>query len=152
MGVLGNYMGTSNKSKIGIVLLMSLGLTTILSGCQGLMPLPDKERYQFINKVKDDMDYASAGKVIRETYDNNDGVFNASYFVVRLEGDNSFEILSERAKKVSDDTCHTSPSPATGDQTYCSVGQVDIKVYRENSETDKVRLSISDSFSGRTSD
>lgn len=143
------------RARIGIILLISLGLTTTLSGCtpgKGFIPLPDKERYQFINKVKDDMDYASAGKVISKTYDNNDGVFNASYFVAHLEGDNSFEVLSERAKKVSDNSCHTSPAPAVGDQTYCSVGQVDIKVYRETTETDKVRLSISDPFSGRTGD
>lgn len=143
-------MVVNSKSKIGIVLLISLGLTTILSGCQGLMPLPDKERYQFINKVKDDMDYSSAGKASGGHYDNNDGVFNPSYFVVNIKGENSFDVLSERAKKLSHDKCYNSPRPAVGDQTWCVVGQVDIKVYRETSETDKILLSISDSFSGRT--
>lgn len=143
-------MVVNSKSKIGIVLLISLGLTTILSGCQGLMPLPDKERYQFINKVKDDMDYASAGKVIRKGYDNNDGVFNASYFSTDIEGSNTYDVLSTRLKELSNNKCYNSPAPATGDQTYCSIGHVEIKVYRESSEINKVRLVISDSLSGRS--
>lgn len=140
------------RARIGIILLLSLGLTTTLSGCQALSPLPDKERYQFINKVKDDMNYSSAGKVIRETYDNNDGVFNASYFSTDIQGIDSYDILSNRLKKLSNNKCYNSPAPATGDQTYCSVGQVEVKVYRENSETNKVRLVISDSLSGRVAD
>lgn len=140
------------KVKFGIVLLMSLSLTTVLSGCTpgtGLRPLPDKERYQFINKVKDDMDYASAGKVVEEHYTDTDGVFNASAFVVNIEGDDSFDVLSNRTKELSNGKCYNSPAPATGDQTYCSIGHVKITVYRETSESDKIQLVISDAYSGR---
>lgn len=137
------------RARIGIILLISLGLTTTLSGCQALSPLPDKERYQFINKVKDDMDYASAGKVIEEHYTKTDGVFNPSAFVVNIQGDNSFDILSERAKKLSNNNCFNSPAPTVGDQTYCSIGQVDITVYRKTSDTDKTLVGISDDLSGR---
>lgn len=143
-------MTVNSKSKIGIVLLMSLGLTTILSGCQGILPLPDKERYQFINKVKDDMDYASAGKIVEEHYTDTDGVFNASAFVVNIEGDDSFDVLSNRIKKMSNDNCFNSPAPAIGDQTYCSIGHVKITVYRETSESDKIQLVISDPSNGRS--
>lgn len=125
-------------------------MTTILSGCQALSPLPDRERYQFINKVKDDIDYASAGKVIEEHYTKTDGVFNPSAFVVNIQGDNSFDILSERAKKLSNNNCFNSPAPTVGDQTYCSIGHVEITVYRKNEKTDKTQLVISDPSNGRS--
>jgi hypothetical protein len=147
-------VGVSNKFKMGITLIVALSAVAILSGCtpgKGLTPLPDKERYQFIDEVKDDLDYKSSGKVISEQYDNNDGVFNPSSFVVELQGADSFEILSKRAKNLSHNKCYSSPSPATGEQTWCKVGQVSIKVFRENVKTDKVLLSIADSLSGRNS-
>lgn len=127
----------------------------MLSGCtpgKGLTPLPDKERYQFINAVKDDLDYKSSGKVISEHYDNNDGVFNPSFFVVKLEGAGSFDKLSQKAKELSNNKCHSSPRPTTGEQTWCTIGQVDVTVFRENAQTNRVRLSISDSLSGRMSE
>lgn len=148
-------MGVRNRYKTGIALVAALSIMAMLSGCtpgKGLTPLPDKERYQFINEVKDDLDYKSTGKVISERYDNNDGVFNPSFFVVELQGAKSFDKLSQKVKKLSNNKCHSSPRPATGEQTWCTIGQVSVKVFRENAQTDNVRLSISDSLSGRVSD
>lgn len=64
-------------------------------------PLPDEKRYQFINEIKDELDYASSGKVTKERYDNNNGVLAPSSFYAEIEGPETFGTLSRRLQGVA---------------------------------------------------
>lgn len=86
------------KKVIGIGLISVTALS--LSGC-GLIPLPDEERYSKVNAVKDQLDFESAGKVISEEY-SGDGVWSGSIYTAEIEGESSFEDLSNQLKLLSE--------------------------------------------------
>lgn len=55
-------------------------MALFLSGCQ-YAPLPKEQRYQFINEVKDAVDLPSAGEIVSESYDKNDGILSPSGYL-----------------------------------------------------------------------
>jgi hypothetical protein len=123
--------------------LAILGLTVILGGCTQLSSLPDEERYQYINQTKNKIDYASAGEVIDEGYDNGDGVFESSGFYAKVEGTDSFESLTNQVKMLPDVTCQT----FVDSQTRCRLDRVSIEINKNPSGiTD---LYLIDSSNGR---
>jgi len=141
-------VGVRNRYKNSIALVAALSIMAMLSGCtlgKGLTPLPDKERYHFINEVKDDLDYKSSGKVISERYDKGDGVFSPSFFKAEIIGEKSFTILSDKLKNRSDSKC----AYLGTNQTRCSLGQVDITIARKDASARKIIFEVTDIHSGR---
>ena len=136
-----------------VVVAITLGLIGVstLGGCGVLeqaKPLPDKERYQFINEVKDGLRYKEAGEVVSEQYDSADGVFAPSYFRAEVKGEDAFDFLTVRAEELATRQCDT----LTSTQTRCSSGQVDIRLTRDSSEDLFVTVEVIDGDSGRTPD
>jgi hypothetical protein len=137
--------------KVAVATAVGLGGVLVLSGCGVLeqaKPLPDKERYQFINEVKDGLRYTEAGEVVSEQYDSADGVFAPSYFRAEVKGEDAFDFLTARAEELATRQCDAlSPT-----KTKCSSGQVDIKLTRDSSEDLFVTVEVIDADSGRTPD
>jgi len=137
--------------KVAIATAVGLGGVLVLSGCGVLeqaKPLPDKERYQFINEVKDGLRYKEAGEIVSEQYDTADGVFAPSYFYAEVKSEDAFDLLTGKAEELATRQCDAlSPT-----QTRCSSGQVNIQITRETTEDLSVILEIVDAYSGRTPD
>jgi len=130
------------------VLALCVALVT-LSGCsqlKQLSPLPDEQRYHFINEVRGDLDYASSGDVVTKRYDYGDGVFSPSFFFAEIEGVSTFDELTERLKSLDNAECSTFAVI----QTACSVGQVDVTINHDDENDTSVVLKITDIHSGRT--
>jgi len=123
---------------------MGLGGMLVLSGCTQLSSLPDEERYQYINQVKEDLNYSETGEVISERYDNGDGVFSPSFFYSELEGDTSFNLLTQKLQTLSNVNCET----LVTEQTRCSVERIEVKITKIDVKT--TALQITDSSDGRT--
>jgi hypothetical protein len=77
-------LSQSRRNKSVVTLAIGIGGLFLFNGCAGLSPLPDEERYQFINQVKDGLDYASAGEVIEERYDNGMEYFLLHHSMLKL--------------------------------------------------------------------
>jgi hypothetical protein len=138
--------------KIFAVVVLGLVGAFTLSGCwmsnviEQSQPLPDEERYQFINEAKDGLRYKEAGEVVSEQYDTADGVFAPSYFYAEVKGEDAFDLLTARARELATRQCDAlSPT-----QTRCSSGQVDIRLTRESTEDLFVTVEVIDGDSGRT--
>jgi len=124
-------------------ILAILGLTVSLGGCTQLSSLPDEERYQYINQAKSKIDYASAGEVTDEGYDNGDGVFESSGFYAKIEGTDAFESLTNQVKMLPDITCQT----LVDSQTRCKLDRISIEINKKPSGT--TDLYLIDSSNGR---
>lgn len=137
--------------KVVVAIIVGLIGVSTLGGCGVLeqaKPLPDKERYQFINEVKDGLRYKEAGEVVSEQYDTADGVFAPSYFYAEVKSEDAFDFLTARAEELATRQCDAlSPT-----KTKCSSGQVDIKLTRDSSEDLFVTVEVIDAYSGRTPD
>lgn len=130
-------------SKIkGAIAIAAVAL--FLSGCQ-YAPLPKEERYQFINEVKDAVDLSSAGEIVSESYDRNEGVLSASGYKAEAKGQGIYETVNKRIQAIPGiKDCRDNP-----DQLTCRYGQVDITLSKYPAE-EKVYFMIVDSSSGRT--
>ena len=137
--------------KVVVAIIVGLIGVSTLGGCGVLeqaKPLPDKERYQFINEVKDGLHYTEAGEVVSEQYDTADGVFAPSCFYAEVKGEDAFDLLTGKTEELATRQCDAlSPT-----QTKCSSGQVDIKLTRDSSEDLFVTVEVIDAYSGRTPD
>jgi hypothetical protein len=146
-------MGKSKATKlIRTVTVIGMGLGEILlfSSCvflpSGVNTLPNEERYQYINQVKNNLNYESSGKVITKEYDNTQGIVSPSYFYAEIKGKQTFTILSDRLQTLPNVKCNL----ISDEQSKCSIGQVDITITKVEITEDVVSLQILDSFSGRT--
>lgn len=139
-------MVTKVQKKILSFFIVLVG-AGVLSGCAQLRALPDEERYQFINQVKDDLDYSSAGNIVSERYDEGDGVFSPSFFLANVEGPGAFSILQQRVQSLPGAECQL----VRDTQTRCQVGQIDVSIYRNESKMNMVTLNITDAYNGRDS-
>jgi hypothetical protein len=134
------------KRKVLAVIAMSLSGLFLLSACNsGLLPLPDKKRYQYINEVKDDLGYDTIDGVVDDRYDTGDGVFSPSFFRAELESPEAFDTLTKRVQTLSDVKC-AALSPT---QTRCDIEQVEVQITKNDSGNDSVTLEITDVFNGR---
>jgi hypothetical protein len=114
-----------------------------LSGCiKGLTPLPDAERYQYVNQVKEDLDYKAAGEVIKENYDNSDGVFGVSYFEATVKGPEAFDTLRAKLQLLATKPCNPILETSIG----CYVGQVDVALFGNR---EQANFRITDANNGR---
>jgi hypothetical protein len=114
----------------------------------GLYALPDEERYQFINVIKDGLDYESSGKVLEAGYDTGDGVFATSYFYAEIEGDETFAVLTERLQAIPGVEC----TALLDYQTSCHVGQAHTAIVKDDTKPGNIiKLNISDTSGGRHS-
>jgi len=134
--------------KVAIATAVGLGGVLVLSGCAQLTSLPDEERYQYINQVKDDLGYADTGKVVREQYDTGDGVFSPSFFYTEIEGPTTFDRLTETSQELATQQCNL----LVDIQTRCDVGQVSILISRDSLEDTSITLKITDASNGRNQD
>lgn len=116
-----------------------------LSGCGQYKALPTEERYQFINQVKDNLNYATAGEVISEELDKGDGVFSPSIFRTELKGKSTYKELNSRIKALPE----VKDCRETKEQIRCKLGQVDIYLNQEENSASSVVLKLTDVFSGR---
>lgn len=125
--------------------ILGIGLISIsalsLSGC-GLIPLPDEERYSKVNAVKSQLDFESAGKVISEEY-SGDGVWSGSTYTAEIEGESSFENLSDQLKNI--DT-YKEECVFSEDKVQCIFINPSVELLKEDT---KAILNIKDSFGGR---
>ena len=120
-------------------------MALFLSGCGQLKALPDEQRYQFINQVKNELDLASAAEIASESYDNGDGVFSPSVYQAELKGDTAYLKLKERIVNLSEvKDCITDEI-----QTTCRRGQADIFLGKSRESSGKVFLKITDKYNGR---
>lgn len=133
----------SRKLLLFISSLILLSLT--VTACS----LPPWERYQYINSVKDQLDYESLGTVVEEGYDDGDGVFSPSYFEVKISGDRTvFDLLKYQLLDVKNIECND----AGTNTMRCKVGQVRTDlVYQDYKSSFYTVLRITDSSSGRDS-
>jgi hypothetical protein len=127
-----------------MVLALTLSGMTLLSGCGGgFTALPDEERYQYVNEIKDAVDLGTVGEVTLGGYDTGDGVFSPSHYTVRIEGDTtSFTTLKERVADLPGVECRDA-----GNQISCHLGQADIVVTKITEKA--VVISITDVYGGR---
>jgi len=130
---------------VASAIIIGLGGMLVLSGCTQLSSLPNEERYQYINQVKDELDYAATGQIIKEQYDSGDGVFSPSFFYVEVEGPATFDRLTETSKELATRQCNL----LADIQTKCDVGQVSILISRDSIEDTSITLKITDASNGR---
>lgn len=126
-----------------------IGTATIVSGCsyiKDITPLPDGQRYKYINEVVEAVDLDTAGTIVGGGYDNGDGVFDPSLYRVDIEGEATYDLLNTRLKAIPDIKCQDSAKKV---QTSCILGQVDITLIRDTTETQEVQFQLTDVFSGR---
>jgi hypothetical protein len=138
-----------NAKRTLMILALALSGMTLLSGCgSGLTALPDEERYQYINEVKDIADPESAGKITTGGYDTGDGVFSPSSYRVTIEGKDTYNILKERLKEAPENGCQEA-----ADTTYisCKIKQADIKITRKTIDATETKFEIVDTMGGRNS-
>ena len=141
-------MKHKNKALVSFLSLIMGGIL-LLSGCS-LLPLPDHLRYKRINDVVEQVDYKSIGTILVERYDNGDGVFSPSFFLVEINGElEEYELLESELLKVKNIDCYNI------DEGYadCEVGQVQIqaRLIDEEGKT-YINLVITDVYGGRESD
>lgn len=139
------------KQNKGTVAAFCFGLfmviiTPIFAAVQHLSPLPTEQRYQFINQVKDGVDLPSAGEIVKQSYDRNEGVLSPSSFRAEVAGEKTFEILKNRIIQ----TPGVRNCIEVKTQLTCRNGQVDIFLASYSTEP-KVEFILTDSSSGRTS-
>lgn len=93
------------KRKImGVSLIALIGVTS-LTGCnviKDLKPLPDEQRYHYIDRVLSDIDYQNIGEVTFEEKDNGDGVFAPSYKRIGIKGSDVFEKIAKKLASQDD--------------------------------------------------
>jgi hypothetical protein len=135
----------SRQKRIVSAIAVGLGGLFLLSGCGQYAPLPDEERYQYINQVKDDLDYEDSGKVLKSEYDKGDGVFSPSVFYAEIQGSETYSTLSNELQNLPEVKCDA----ASAEQTRCSIGQADVTITKLDGLDNIVALRILDSFSGR---
>jgi len=119
----------------------------LLSGCvpKEFQPLPTKERYQYINAVKDALDLETAGTIIKQGYDKNGGVIEPSYYFAILEGADTYTLLKARLEGIPNITnCSSSER-----QIKCRLDNAEVLLQNELSGSPNTKLKINDPYSGR---
>jgi hypothetical protein len=131
-----------------ITMVLALVLTgiTLLSGCgSGIITLPDGERYQYVNEVKNAVELETSGEIVEGYYDNGDGVFSPSTYRAVVKGENSFDTLVTRVEELPGTDCRD----AQPIQLKCTFNHVSISVTRESENSNVVRFSVIDTYNGR---
>ena len=117
----------------------------LLTGCGKFFPLPDRERYQFINQALEAIDYKTAGEITLERKDKGDGLVSPSFYAVLYEGQSAYPILVERMRSNSDIEC---PDYVSEIDTRCMLGTTNIEV-NWLEEENLTMLKVIDRYSGR---
>jgi hypothetical protein len=128
---------------VGVVGLISLAHLWLRDA--GFISLPDEERYQYINSVKDRLDVESAGEVVDASYDSGDGVWVPSVFQAKVRSPDAFAVLSERVQKLPGVNC----SRVKLAYVKCNLRQVDITIIESVDSVDAVLVYITDTSNGR---
>jgi hypothetical protein len=140
---------SSKVRRVVATLTIGVGGILLLSSCifvpPGMKALPKEERYQYINQVKDDLDYKTSGKILSEQYDKNEGLISPSYFYAELEGEETFTILSDRVQALPEIKC----TYLGEDQARCRVNLVDITITKSPESENLVSFELLDSYSGK---
>jgi hypothetical protein len=124
------------------VTIFAIGVGVLsLSSCA----LSDEERYQYVNQVKEDLDYKSTGEVIEERYDKNDGIVSPSYFYAELKGRETFNILSDRLQNLPQANC----TYIGAEQTRCDVNGINVRITKAKESNELLDIKITDSSNGR---
>lgn len=135
------------KLAIKVLSMTAILVSTLsLSGCGGLLPLPDEERYHYIHEIKDELSIESAGKILEESYDTGDGAFSASFLRLSLEGSSAFSKLVEEARQIENSEC----VPRAEVHLACYIEGIELTIDK-NSEKDITVVQILDQQSGRRS-
>jgi hypothetical protein len=126
-----------------------LGISGILlfSSCSVItqfIPPSDEVRYKYVNQIKSDLDYSSAGEVVEESYDNGGGVVAPSVFHSTIKGSKAFDTLSSRVQALPYADCAVSTF-----QAKCKIKHVNIDITKADNAEDLVELRISDRSNGR---
>lgn len=137
----------TRESKRSLIIFLSIiGVLCLLAyPFRGFPGLPHEQRYKYIDEASELLDYHSAGEILLERYDRGDGAFSPSFRYVEIESSKAFDVLTARTKSLKNVTC----TALMEDQTRCYAVKVDIEVYRELSSPNKVKLIITDVYSGR---
>lgn len=122
----------------------SLLLATSLSGCMP-KPLPDEERYQYIDNVLKTIDYQTVGNIVEEEVDDGDGILSPSYKIIRYGNSGAFEELEKRLKS-SSDTCRGNREIG---QINCSYPRVNVDAFYSKKTNIESYIYITDGSSGR---
>lgn len=132
----------------GTLAMAVLGMT--LSGCAG--PLPDEQRYQFINHVKDAVDPASAGTITSGGYDDGDGVWASSYYSANIEGESVYETIRDRMTAIPNVRDCSEHEDLGETMTSCYLGEISFTVSKETQSKSTALFSVLDTSSGRNPD
>jgi hypothetical protein len=132
-----------------MVLALALSGITLLSGCgiTSLVPLPDEERYQYINEVVDIVEPTSSGEVIKNGKDAGDGVFSPSSRWLILAGIEPFDVLSERIQKIPNIDCQYLGK----EEIRCRYGRTDVSVTKNFPNEGETYFKVLDTSNGRDS-
>lgn len=121
--------------------------TLLLTGCiKNIVPLPEKESYQYIYQLEESLDLDSAGRVRTKTYDNGDGVFNIAYLTTTIIGPDAYTILRERLNKLGGEGCQEGTNETS---IVCIIGQVHVEMKRTSTDAPSVFIRIEDPYNGR---
>lgn len=132
----------------GILAMATTSLT--LTGCMG--PLPDEQRYQFINHVKGAVDPASFGTITSDGYDDGDGVWASSSYAANIEGDSAYETIRDRMIAIPNvKNCDESENRGVT-MTSCYLGGISLTVSKETQSKTAALFTVLDTSSGRNPD
>lgn len=134
------------RQKKRILGLLGVGaiLLTSITGCA----LPEKERYQYIDRVLSDIDYQNIGTIISEEKDDGDGIFAPSFKTLRYDDPNVFEEIAKKLADPEDTVIYEDCEYRNSEQTQMNCSYYGTVVSLVKTETTTF-LDISDSSSGR---
>jgi hypothetical protein len=113
--------------RLATVLALGAGGMLLLSGCTNIdsfIPLPEEQRYQLINQIKDEIDYKDAGEIIEERYYDGGGVLAESGFRLEAKGNGTFKALSDEVLDLPNIEC----THESNFQTLCSLKGIYVEV------------------------
>lgn len=133
--------------RLSLITILAVSTTVLLSGCvpKEFQPLPTKERYQYINAVKDALDLETAGTIIKQGYDKNGGVIEPSYYFAILENAEPYVLIKTRLEAIPNITdCSSNERQIT-----CRLDNAEVILQNATPGSPNTKLHINDSFSGR---
>lgn len=133
--------------KLSFVALM-LTSVFLLSGCiKNITPLPQEERYKYINQMEEALELETAGEVGTKTYDDGDGVFTRSYMRTTVTSVEAYPIMRERLNDLGlPGACEEGSKELS---MVCIIGQVNIEIGRASTEAETTYIIITDPYNGR---
>jgi hypothetical protein len=139
-------MKSLSFKKRSLLTIILIGSMTLLSGCafiKNSTALPDKERYHYINAIKDAMELETFGPIVEEGYDTGDGVYSPSSYYANIKGLKAYGPLYKKLQTIPNAECQFYDAR----QTNCTIKQIMVQMTVQTNNT--VLFHVIDKFGGR---